>query len=93
LERTRKLVDGLKANKAGTKLNEGPAKKLKEHLQSIEDGHELKSIADQMLTLLDGADAPTAKIQKLKDLLPSEAEPASDDESPKSDTDNGGDTA
>ncbi len=91
-EKIRKLVEALKLNKAGTKLNKAPVTKLQEHLQTIEEGHGLKPIADQMLGLLGGVDAPAAKIEKLKAMLPSQADAASDDESAESEQDNGGDT-
>lgn len=90
LEIIRKLVEALKLNKAGTKLNEAPVKKLKEHLLGLQEGHQLKPVADQMLLLLDGADAPGGKMKKIKALLLSPEEPAGDDDSPESEDDEGG---
>jgi hypothetical protein len=61
-------------------------------LQTIEEGHELKQIAEQILALLDGADAPAEKIEKIKVLLPSQADAASEDESAEGDNDEGENT-
>jgi CRISPR-associated protein Csb1 len=74
----RQLVEALKTNLAGTKLNEGPVKKLKEHLDSISEG-DVNEIAAKMRALLESADHPASKIQALKDLLsPAEATASGD---------------
>ena len=65
----RQLVESLRTNRTRTKLNEAPVKKLKEHLESIQEG-DLNEIALKMRALLEDGDDPAAKIQKLKDLLP-----------------------
>jgi len=81
----RQLVEGLKTNKAGSKLNEAPVKKLKEHLESIQEGDGLKATADQMRAVLEGSDNPASTIQKLKELLPPAEGAVSDDESNEGD--------
>jgi len=86
------LVEGLKANKAGTKLNDGPAKKLRDYLQGIQVGDDLKTCADEMLAVLDRDDVPASKIQKLKELLPSPADTAADVESDESEGNIAGDS-
>lgn len=80
----KQLVNNLQMSKSGNKLNDAPVKKLREHLQGIEQNDDLKSCADQMLHVLDGEDVPTTKIQTLKGLLPSSADEV-DDESSEND--------
>jgi CRISPR-associated protein Csb1 len=74
----RQLVESLKTNKAGTKLNEAPVKKLKEHLEGIQDG-DLHEIALKMRALLENSDSPASKIQNLKSLLPAAEGTVGDD--------------
>ncbi|MBW3595646.1 MAG: type I-U CRISPR-associated protein Cas7 [Planctomycetes bacterium] len=71
-EKLRKLADGLKVNKAGTKLNDAPVKKLTEFLDSIQQGDELKATAVQIRNVLDGDDDPAKKVTRIKDLVSSE---------------------
>ena len=87
----RQLVEGLKSDKEGTKLNEAPVKKLKKHLESIQDG-DLKEIALQMRALLENGDDPASKIQKLKSLLPAAEGTVSGDKSDEEGNETGEDS-
>lgn len=69
IDNLRKLVDALKVNKAGTKLNDAPVKKLTGFLESINVGDNFRIIADQMRSVLNGQDDPDAKIEQLKALM------------------------
>jgi hypothetical protein len=92
LEQTRKYVDGLKTNRAGSKLTDGPVKKLKEYLQGIPSDNPFKSTADAILSLLDSTDEPGAKIEKIKAHLPSFVDALGDDDLAEIEDVHGGDT-
>ncbi|MFN0198913.1 MAG: type I-U CRISPR-associated RAMP protein Csb1/Cas7u [Planctomycetaceae bacterium] len=82
------LVNALKSSNKGKKLND---RKLSEYLQNAE-GDELKPLANQMIAVLDGVDGPEAKIQKLKEILPSPADGPTVDESDEVKDDSEGDS-
>lgn len=69
-EKLSKLVDAVQMNKAGKKLNLGPVKKLRQFLESIDEGDDLKKIADQMIGVLEEDIDPNEQIEKLKSFLP-----------------------
>jgi len=74
----RKLVEKLKVNKAGTKLNDAPVRNLREFLGNIEEGHGIKPIAVQVQGVLDSGDSPSDKVASMNALV-STGEPKSQD--------------
>jgi len=84
------LIEGLEPNSTGTKLNAGPVKKLQKYLEAVQADDDMKPMADQMLAVLGGSDAPVSRIQKLTGLLPSGT--GSSDEGELDQTDDTGDS-
>jgi CRISPR-associated protein Csb1 len=81
------LVDRLRPDKTGAKLNDGPVNKLRKYLDSVQKRDDLRDTVREMLTALETDGDPASKIQKLKNLLP----PAEDDKPDDETSDTGDD--
>ena len=63
-----KLVNKLKVNKSGTKLNDGPVKKLKEFFDGFAEGDDFKPTVAHVCEVLENEEKPEGKIAKIKDI-------------------------
>lgn|GEM_PF-6272513 len=65
-----KLIDALKVSANGKKLNDAPLKKLSDCLDTVAEDS-LRSLIDSLKSTITSADAPAAKISKMKEVIAS----------------------